>query len=84
MTTILPSKRTSTYVATGILLVSLTLTGCSDHTIMGPNDQSGVSGTSVTETTVDNREARHNDTESGIHADKNGENATTYGGDHNL
>jgi hypothetical protein len=79
-----PIKEFSTYVITGVFLVSLVLTGCSDHSIMGPETGTNAPGTSVTTTTVDNRDAPHNDSTVDIHADKNGENATTYGGDHNL
>ena len=76
-------KSVSTLFAGVMLAGTLILAGCSDHMITGPDaspTSAEVSGPSVN---VTNQDASHNG-EQEIHADKNGENSTTYGGDHNL
>lgn len=83
MKTFSPCKQISTFVVTGFLVAGLALSGCSEHTLMGPEAGPNATGTSVTNS-VDNREAHHNGSGADIYLDKNGENATTYGGDHNL
>ena len=79
-----PLARMSSLVAAIVITSVVLLSGCSDSSIVGSHALDESPETSVNREATRGRPGIQNETGIRSRLDKNGENSTTYGADHNL